>query len=414
MKKRVVIVGGGYGGIQAALRLSKEKMKDLEVLLIDHHTYHYLQTESYNFVASRIPLEKTFIYLPTLVASMGENFKFVNDEAVGIEENRLICKKNICQFDYLIIATGSVTKFLQGFENKGEFSLGVKSLRAALNVKEFFERELFDRLEAQRARKNFNILVIGGGLSGVEIAAEMRDYFNRYVKTNALSCGNIHIKLASKHILEGQSERVRKKVEKRLAKLGVEFIRAFVTKIDDHNATLDNNEKITFDFAIFAGGIEPSPFIKNLNFKKDRRGFLEVDKFLRVNERIFAIGDAASLFDKRGKFVPPTAQSAEQSGVVAANNVIALIRGEELKEADIKLRGLAISLGGRCALVVTPFGINLYNIFGWVIKKTIEHVYKIPLKIKARRGYKMMKPCEISKVEDNLKKKVNFVKVDVK
>lgn len=392
--KKVVIVGGGYAGIRAALRFSEYKMKDLEVLLIDHHTYHYLQTESYNFVSSRIPLEKTFIYLPTLIASMGENFKFINDEALRIENNKLICKKNSFDFDYLIISTGSVTRFLQGFENKGEFSLGVKSLRAALNVKEFFERELFDRLEAERARKNFNIVVIGGGLSGVEIAAEMRDYFNRYAKTNALSCGNVHIKLISKYILEGQSKSVRETVERRLEKLGVEIVRAFVDRVEDHKATLDDNRIIEFDFAIFAGGIEPSPFIKNLNLPKDRRGFLKVDEFLRVNGNIFAAGDAASLFDRNGKFVPPTAQSAEQSGTLAAENIILDIQKAKLKKADIKLRGLAISLGGRCALVVAPFGLKVYSIFGWLIKKGIEQFYKCPLKVMARRGYRLMKPCE--------------------
>ncbi len=392
--KKVVIVGGGYAGIRAALKFSKYKMKDLEVLLIDHHTYHYLQTESYNFVSSRIPLEKTFIYLPTLIASMGENFKFINDEALKIENNRLICKKNSFDFDYLIISTGSVTKFLQGFENKGEFSLGVKSLRAALNVKEFFERELFDRLEAERARKNFNIVVIGGGLSGVEIAAEMRDYFNRYAKTNALSCGNVHIKLISKYILEGQSKSVRETVERRLEKLGVEIVRAFVDRVEDHKATLDDKRIIEFDFAIFAGGIEPSPFIKNLNLPKDRRGFLKVDEFLRVSGNIFAAGDAASLFDRNGKFVPPTAQSAEQSGTLAAENIILDIQKAKLKKADIKLRGLAISLGGKCALVVAPFGLKVYSIFGWLIKKGIEQFYKCPLKMMARKGYKLIKPCE--------------------
>ena len=392
--KKIVIVGGGYAGVRAALRFSKYKMKDLEVLLIDHHTYHYLQTESYNFVSSRIPLEKTFIYLPTLIASMGDNFKFINDEALEIEGNKLICKKSSFEFDYLIISTGSVTRFLQGFENKGEFSLGVKSLRAALNVKEFFERELFDRLEAERARKNFNIVVIGGGLSGVEIAAEMRDYFNRYAKTNALSCGNVHIKLISKYILEGQSKSVRETVERRLDKLGVEIVRAFVDKVEDHKATLDNGEIVEFDFAIFAGGIEPSPFIKNLNLPKDRRGFLKVDEFLRVSENIFAAGDAASLFDRNGKFIPPTAQSAEQSGTLAAENIILDIQKAKLKKADIKLRGLAISLGGRCALVVAPFGFKVYSIFGWLIKKGIEQFYKCPLKMMARKGYRLMKPCK--------------------
>ena len=399
---RVIIVGGGYGGLKALETFSKYD-GDLEVLLVDHHTYHYFQTESYNFVASRIPLEKTFIYLPTFVASFERNFKFICDEAVKIIDNKLICKKNVLEFDYLIIATGSVTKFLTGFEEKGEFSLGIKSLRAALKVKQFFEKELFDRLEKDRAKKNFNIVVIGGGLSGVEVAAEMRDYFNGYAKANALSCGNVHIKLLSKYILEHQPQKIREKVEKRLNKLGVEIVKHFVDKVEDHIATLDNGETVEFDFAIFTGGIEPSPFIRNLSFKKDKRGFLEVDSYLRVSDNIFAVGDVAVLRDKKGDLIPQTAQSAEISGVLAAKNVLSLIEKRELVKADIKLRGMAIALGGRCALVVTPFGFNIYHTFGWLIKKAIEQFYKCPLQLRARKGYKIIKPCE-AKIHKDMKK----------
>ncbi len=389
---RVIIVGGGYGGLKALETLSKCE-EDLEVILIDQHTYHYFQTESYNFVASKIPLDKTFIYLPTFVASFKRNFEFICDEAVSVVDKRLICKKGEYEFDYLIVATGSVTRFLTGFEEKGEFSLGIKSLRAALKVKQFFEKELFDRLEKERANKNFNIVVIGGGLSGVEVAAEMRDYFNRYARTNALSCGSVHIKLLSKYILENQPEKIRRKVEKRLEKLGVEIVRNFVNKVEDHTATLDNGEVVEFDFAIFTGGIEPSPFIKRLSFDKDKRGFLIVDEYLRVKgkDNIFAVGDAAVLRDANGKFVPQTAQSAEISGVLAAKNIIASVRGEKLMKADIKMKGMAIALGGRYALVVTPFGFNIYGVSGWIIKKAVEQFYKCPLQLRARKGYKLLK-----------------------
>lgn len=385
--KKILIVGGGYGGIKA-LETFALYNEDIEVTLIDQHTYHYLQTQSYDFVASKIPIEKTFIYLPALVASFEKNFQFVCDEAIDIKNNTLICKNRNFDFDYLIIATGSVTKFLKGFEEKGKYSLGVKSLRAALKVKQFFEKELFDRLEPQRAKNCFNIIVIGGGLSGVEIAAEMRHYLNEYSKNNALTCGNIRIKLLSKHILKSQDSKTRRKTIQRLTDLGVEIIKHHVNEINEKTAILDNNQKIEFDFAIFTGGIEPSCFIKNLKFKKDEKGFLIVDKYLRVKKNIFAIGDAARLSDKNGNIIPPTAQSAEQSGVIAAKNILADIRGKEPEIADISLRGLAIALGGKYAIVSTPFGYNIYSVFGWLIKKGIEQYYKIPLKLKALKGYK--------------------------
>jgi len=391
--KKIVVIGGGYGGIKALETFAKYS-EDLDVTLIDQHTYHYLQTQSYDLVASKISIDETFIYLPTLIAGINKNFKFFCDEAIDIKDKKVICKNKEYEFDYLIIATGSVTKFLKGFENKGEYSLGVKSLRASLKVKQFFEKELFDKLEPQRAKKSFNIIIIGGGLSGVEIAAQMREFFNNYYKSNALTCGNIHIKLISKHILKDQDRSTIDRSIKRLRNLGVDIVQSYVEEIKEKRAFLDNKEYIDFDFAIFTGGIEPPLFIKNLNFKKDKKGFLLPNEYLKVSENIFAVGDVAILKDKNNKPIPPTAQSAEQSGVLAAKNIILHIKGEKLKEANIKIMGLAIALGGKYAIITTPFGFKIYGFLGYLIKKGIEQYYKIPLKLKALKGDKVLKICQ--------------------
>ncbi|SMC09788.1 NAD(P)/FAD-dependent oxidoreductase [Nitratiruptor tergarcus] len=391
--RKVVVIGGGYGGIKALEEFARND-QNIEVTLIDQHTYHYLQTESYDLVASKIPIQESFIYLPTLVASFGENFHFIHDEAVVIKEDQVVCKGGTYPFDYCIIATGSVTKFLQGFEKKGKHSLGVKSLRAALHIKQYFEEELFARLEPKRAQRSFRVIVIGGGLSGVEIAAEMRCYFNQYVKENALSCGNIEIQLLSKHILKGLSEKTRDKAVKRLRQLSVSLVPQYVNEITEQKAILSSGETIDFDFAIFAGGIEPSPFIQNLENEKDARGFLVVDEYLRVEKNIFAVGDVAVLKDKEGNLIPPTAQSAEQSGVIAAKNILQAISNQPLQRANIRLRGLAIALGGKYAIIVTPFGFQISGILGWIGKKAIEKWYKWPLKLKAKQGFEKLTACK--------------------
>ena len=394
MKIKIIILGGGYGGIKALESFANHK--NIEVTLIDQHTYHYLQTQSYDLVASKISLEKTFIYLPTLVKGIDKNFNFIQDEAIDIDkkQKKLICKNGIYKFDFLIIAIGSVTKFLKGFEEKGKYSLGVKSLRGALNIKHFFEKELFDRLEPSIAKKCFNIVVIGGGLSGVEIASEMKYYFNQYSKNNALSCGNINITLISKHILKNLDKKAQNIAKKRLEKLGVKIIYHHVKEINEKKLFLDNNEEIEFDFSIFTGGIEPPPLIKNLNFKKNKKGFLIVNEYLKVYDNIYAIGDCAFLTDRYGKPVPPTAQSAEQSGVIAAKNILAEIKNENLIKANIKMRGLAIALGGKFALIITPFNLYITSFIGYLIKKAIEEYYKIPLKLKAFQGFKTLKFCK--------------------
>ncbi len=391
--KTVLIIGGGYGGIRALEVFSRYNEAALKIILIDQHTYHYLQTESYNLLVSNISLEKAFVYLPTLVASFGNNVSFLCEEALRIEGETLVCSQARLHFDYLVIATGSVTKFLQNFYAKSSYVLGVKSLRAALHAKQYFEEELFDRLEGCIKQKTFTIVVIGGGLSGVELAAEMREYCNRYSKENALSCGTIHIKLITRHILKGQKEAVIARVTSRLKTIGVDIIEHRVDRVEERQVVLDNAQTLAFDFAMVTGGIAPSAFLENLSVAKNIKGFLEVDSYLRVQENIFAVGDAAVLYDIDGNPLPPTAQSAEASGTIAATNILASIERRPLRRANIKLRGLAIALGGKNAVVLTPFGVVIHGYAGWLIKQAIEKTYKIALKRKAAKGYGMLRSC---------------------
>ncbi len=384
---RIVIVGGGYAGIKALQTFAKANIQ-ADITLIDQHTYHYLQTESYDLVASKTSIDEVFIYLPSLVKGINKSFTFIQDRALKIQNNKLLTQKGAYEFDYLLIATGSVTKFLQGFEKKGDYSLGVKSLRSALQVKHYFENELFERLEPKD--KKFTIIVIGGGLSGVEIAAQMRHYFNTYAKNNALSCGNLHIKLISKHILKTLPQKARNKAIQRLQELGVEFVSSYVQRIEDKRAILDGGSTLSFDFAIFAGGIEPSPFIKALEFSKNAKGFLVPNQYLQIAPNIFVAGDCAELRNDQS-IVPPTAQSAEQSGIQAAQNIIRLIQHQPLKPYKVKLYGMAIALGGRYALDLTPFGLSIDGFLGYLGKKAIEKFYKIPLKYKAAKGYQCLK-----------------------
>ena len=386
---RVLVLGGGYAGIKALQTFAKANI-DARITLIDQHTYHYLQTESYDLVASKIPIDETFIYLPSLVKGIDERFEFVQDCAQALEDGRLICEWDSYDFDYLLIATGSVTRFLQGFEAKGDYSLGVKSLRSALKVKHYFENELFARLEPKSARQKFTIAVIGGGLSGVEIAAEMKHYFNTYAKNNALTCGNLHIKLISKHILKSLPDHVRQKAIARLENLGVEFVPNRVRMVRDKTALLDDGSELAFDFAVFAGGIEPGPFIKNLDLPKNDKGFLKPDEYLRVAQNIYAAGDCAELRNENG-IVPPTAQSAEQSGKQAAQNILQAIQGLPLTPYHVRIYGMAIALGGPYALDITPFGVVIGGYLGYLGKKAIEKFYKIPLKMTAAKGYHCIK-----------------------
>ncbi|BDY13118.1 NAD(P)/FAD-dependent oxidoreductase [Hydrogenimonas cancrithermarum] len=394
----VVIVGGSYGGLRALKELSKHP--HIRITVIDRHPYHFLQTEGYDLIAGKTPFDETIIGLRSLCAGFGDNVTFMHAVAEKLEpeNHRLICEDGqVVEYDYIVIAAGAITRFFESVEGLRSCSYGVKSLRAAFKLKQFFEAELYKRLEsAKEAKEKYSILVGGAGLSGVEIAAEMQAFFNRYYRSNALACGQLQIHLAGGALLHGMHPSIVKRTRRRLRELGVvAHIGAHIARVEERRAYLENGETIDFDFMIFTGGIMAAPFVQSLPFKKNRIGQVEVDAYLRPEgvENVFVVGDAADLKDRKGKPVPPTAQSAEQSGTTAGRNIVALLSGEELERVDIRLRGLAIALGGRFAIIDTGW-LRIYGVPAYLGKKAIEKFYKWPLRLRAKKGFKKLGICK--------------------
>jgi len=213
----VVILGGSYGGIAAMRRLSKyQNIKDgIKITLIDQHPYHFLQTEGYELISNTTGFDETIVSLPALCANYA-NVTFYHRTVRSIDPTKKVILLNDGnqQYDTLIIALGSVTKRFECDENVYNYSSGAKSLRGALKLNQFFQDELYKRLESdKKAKENFNIIIGGAGLSGVEIAAGMQHYFNRYYRSNALSCATLHIHLIASRetILHGMHPSIIKK-----------------------------------------------------------------------------------------------------------------------------------------------------------------------------------------------------------
>jgi NADH dehydrogenase len=385
MMKKVVIVGGGYGGVAALQKLAERR--DIEILLIDRHPYHFLQTEGYSLIAGRIPFDKTLVNLQTLCQSYGEHVSFLHTGVSSIDLERKcihIDEKQEIAYDYLIIATGSVTRFMESIEGLQNCSYGIKNLRGAFRMKQFFEKELFVRLENDKhAKEHYSVVIGGGGLSGVEIAAAMQHYFNRYYKSNTLSCDklNIHLISGSSTILKGMHPKIVEKATHYLETLGVILhCGEHITKVEPHKAVLENGEMINFDFMIFTGGIMATRMIKGMEIEHNKIGQIIVNPDLQIPGKngVFAIGDAADITDLEGNHIPHTAQAAIKSGQCAAKNIILLLDGKKTLPAEIKILGLAIAMGGHYA-ILSIGGIRVYGLVAYFLKKVVENFYKWPL-----------------------------------
>ena len=177
MKKQLIIIGGGYGGIRAMQGLSS--VKELDIVLIDQNPYHYLQTEAYALIANEVTLTDVTVDLVALC----KRYKNTRYKKAAIRDIDLISKKlksddEELSFDYLIIATGSCTNFPDSIAGLEQYSHGVKTLKRAFEFKQQFEQQLYERMQSEEDLfcKAFNVVIGGAGLSGVEIAAEMGHY----------------------------------------------------------------------------------------------------------------------------------------------------------------------------------------------------------------------------------------------
>ena len=395
----VVILGGSYAGIAAMQRLSKNQ--ELKITLIDQHPYHYLQTEGYELISSNTSFDETIVSLPALCANY-ENVTFKHCKVLGVEHKRKVILLDNAKesYDTLVLALGSVTKRFECDANVYNYSFGAKSLRGALRLNQFFQDELYKRLESnKKSKEHFNIIVGGAGLSGVEIAAGMQHFFNRYYRSNALSCATLHIHLIVSRatVLNGMHENIIKTTTKRLEKLRVKLhINNRIASIHEHTTQLTDGTKIDFDFMIFAGGTMIAPCLEDLALQKTDKGQFIVDEYLRSvdDNAIYIVGDTAQLKTKQNTPLPPTAQTAVQSGQMAATNILFSLKGKKLTKADIKIRGIAIALGGKYA-IISIYGIQINGYIAYLVKKLIERLYKWPLWLLALKGFKSIESCEI-------------------
>jgi len=169
-----------------------------------------------------------------------------------------------------------------------------------------------------------------------------------------------------------------------------------ITSIHEHEVILTDGSIIAFDFMIFAGGTTTAPCLENLEVEKTQKGQFVVDSYLRAkgDENIYIIGDSAALMDKKGKPLPPTSQTAIQSGELAAENLIRSRKNKALKKANISIKGIAIALGGTYASIDLGY-IRIYGYPAYLIKKLIEKLYKWPLWWLASKGFRKIESCQI-------------------
>ncbi|MEL7269309.1 MAG: NAD(P)/FAD-dependent oxidoreductase [Bacteroidota bacterium] len=379
---RVIIIGGGFGGIALAKKLAR---KEVQVILLDKHNYHTFQPLLYQ--VSTGGLEPDSIAYPIRKVLQGySNFFFRLAEVLQVDTSEQTLQTNIGKiaYDYLVVATGSETNFF-GNQNIMENSMAMKSIPQSLNLRslilENFEQALLtDDLHERDALMNF--VIVGGGPTGVELAgalAEIKkgilpkdypDLDTRRAQINLVQSGD--------RILPAMSPIASEKAEKFLEKLGVQVWKN--TRVSDYDGkTITTNTDTTFDAAtlVWAAGVK-AVTLKGLDAETllQRGGRLPVNAFHQVEgfENIFAIGDVAQMTSEEfPKGHPMMAQPAIQQGESLGNNLLRLIENKEMQPFAYKDKG-SMATVGRNKAVVDLKSFKFQGVFAWYVWMFV-HLY---------------------------------------
>jgi len=392
--KHIVIIGGGYAGVYALKELIKNK--NIKITLIDKHTYHNLQPEVYDLIANKGTIADVTIDLSSLCSGFDHPFlEYKNLRVTDIDYKQKqisTAEQETIKFDYLLLCVGTRTFFPQNIEGLNNTN-DLKKLHKALYFKQNFEKQLFNKIEdeAKKCDKT-HIAVVGAGLSGVEIAAEMAYYANQFFKRGSFHCDNFKISLISSRstILPDFDPKMIQMSSQRLKDLDINIITdTKMQSCDKEYLYLTNGTKIRYSFIIFAGGIEAANLILKSDLPKNKKGQILVDEYLKVEgyENIFAAGDIAQVKDRSGKIMPANVTIARASGISAAKNILNQITDKQLQACNPKLEGTLIALGGRYAVCDLYGLVQVKGFIGHLIKQYVFFRYKLPLIQYIKKGY---------------------------
>lgn len=374
---RVVIVGGGFGGINLAKKLKKAPV---QVVMLDRNNYHLFQPLLYQ--VSTAGLETDSIAFPLRgIFKHQSNFFFRMAEVTGVRPAENILETGIgeLRYDYLVLATGSTTNF---FGNKviEEHAIGMKSLIEAVQIRNYVIKQFEESLlleDEEQIRSKLNFVMVGGGPTGVELAgafAELRKYIMpKDYPELPVSLMNIYLIEGSGRILNGMSEHSSRKSLESLEKLGVKVLcNAVVKEYDGKTLLLSNGETLKTQSLLWAAGVKGVPVAGIPQESILPNGRIQVNEFNLVSGtlNIYAIGDIAQMVNdpKFPRGYPMVAQVAIQQGANLAENIMKMVRsaGRGLKAFKYNDLGSMATIGRNHA-VAEFAGMKLSGFMAWMV-----------------------------------------------
>ncbi len=375
-KKRVVIVGGGFGGLKLANKL---RNSDFQVVLVDRNNYHQFPPLIYQIASAGIePSSISFPFRKIFQKRSNFFFRMAEVRSVFPEQNILQTSIGKVRYDYLVLAAGTTTNFF-GNKNVEEHAIPMKNVSEAMGLRnallENFERALTCASETER-QELLNVVIVGGGATGVEVAGALSEMKNHVLPKDypdmPSSLMNIYLIEAGTRLLPAMSEQTSQHVLNYLRKMGVNvLLNKMVTDYDHHRVILKDGSQIATRTFIWVSGVAAEK-ITNLDGEHLGRGArIIVDEHNRVKgfDNIFSIGDQCIMPEGDPHYPgghPQLAQVAIQQGKLLARNLKALEKGKSLNPFRYRNLG-AMATVGRNRAVAEFSTMKMAGFWAWIM-----------------------------------------------
>lgn len=390
--QNIVILGAGFGGLHAAMTLGrykrKGKLSNCRIILIDKNDYHtytptlyeisttskevanYLDLKSVN----TFPIQRILKKLPV---------EFIEAEVVTIDTEKgdvhLRDGRHIA-YEHVIIALGSETNFF-GISGMKEYAFELKNFTDAIKIRD----EVWERIESAEPGEEVNIVIGGGGSTGVELAGELQGWI-RELKKQGYNCRTSVILIeAAPTVLAPFDKRIASIATRRLKKIGTNIMTGeMIERADETHIHLKSGKTIPYNTLVWTGGVKANKLVEHLPLPTDEKARIEVGREmlcvplnanLRLAGNLYAVGDVVCVNDpKTGKPVPGVARAAISQATVVAQNIV---RNTE-KKPPIRFKPwnypYIIPIGGKYAIAkIGPFIITGFP--GWILKGLVELNY---------------------------------------
>jgi NADH dehydrogenase len=387
-KKRVLILGAGAAGLGVALELKKASavVPGLEVTLVDQRNYHHPLPFIWQVMSGSVEPNHISFPLHALLRRRGAEglVKFRQSRVQGIDVDKKVVSTDTgkLEWDYLVVALGSTTNFF-GMAEVEENSLSFKSLSDAVNIHnrilDHYEAALRERNE-ERQRELLTFVVVGGGPTGIELAAAIQDFVRKALVRDypsLMSQTRVLLVEAQDALLSGMKAKMSELAISRMRSRGIEvLLKTRISKAWSAGVQTADGQTIPTRTVIWVAGVKPVDVVESLPFEKAKGGRIVVNQYMEVPESpgVYVLGDCAYLLQENGSVpYPPTQQVAMRQGPACARNIVRAMRGQDQLPFRYQFKGQVIYMGRN--LVLAQLGDRVFDGFAAALVRRVYYLW---------------------------------------